>query len=201
MPLDCLHMTALEIDHSRSAEEIARLISVILPRVAEITDYTFNHRARLIKPMLSFDNAAIALSFLPAAWEGTELTPAGDLYTYHHLRSDLYNLCSEVGVTIESRYVVPSSHLTIGRFVSSRSFSKDENDLESRVPDAEKMMRWVNKIDEINQWLKDEYWPRDDKTSVTTDGEWTVGEEKGLDCRFGTLWYGGGETLRLGRGF
>jgi hypothetical protein len=28
-----------------------------------------------------------------------------------------------------------------------------------------------------------------------------VGQEKGLDCRQGTLWYGGGETIRIGKGF
>jgi hypothetical protein len=28
-----------------------------------------------------------------------------------------------------------------------------------------------------------------------------VGEERGLDFRKGTLWYGGGETVRLGVGF
>jgi len=39
-----------------------------------MTDYTLTHRARLIKPMLSYDGAALALSFLPAAGEGLSTT-------------------------------------------------------------------------------------------------------------------------------
>jgi hypothetical protein len=31
--------------------------------------------------------------------------------------------------------------------------------------------------------------------------EWLVGDGKGLDCREGALWYGGGQTVRLGKGF
>lgn len=196
-------MTTLEVTHSRSAEEIADLVRIIRPHLSDITDYTYDHRARLIKPMLSYDSAAIALSFLPAAGEGPGRSVADDRYTYHHLRRDIYNLCCKAGVTVDSRYVVPSSHLTIGRFITSKDMSRDGTDLaDDSSPDPEKMKKWVEEIEEINQWLRDEYWPKDeDQSSSDTKGEWRVGKEKGLDCRFGTLWYGGGETIRLGRGF
>lgn len=65
----------------------------------------------------------------------------------------------------------------------------------------------IAKIEEINQWLQNEYWPRlQQGTDGTTrevmpdGGEWIVGEEKGLDFRKGRLWYGGGETVYLGKG-
>ncbi|KAI9751015.1 MAG: hypothetical protein M1815_001460 [Lichina confinis] len=94
MPSDGLHMTTLEITHSRTAEEVAHLVGAIRPRVNEITDYTLGHRARLIKPMLSYDDAAVALSFVPEA---------DDLYTYHHLRRDVHALVRKTGAPVDSR--------------------------------------------------------------------------------------------------
>ena len=141
------------------------------------------------------DGAAIALSFLPAAGEG--LPPSAtsgrsredDNFTYHHLRRDLFNIAKSTGVSIDSRYVVPSSHITIGRFLS-----QDDHD------SPEKMGTFIKKLDEINEWLEDEYWPKKGRERIE-NGEWIVGQEKGLDCREGTLWYGGGNTVRIGRGF
>lgn len=201
MPPDKLHMTALEITHSLTEEEIEIILDPLRTKVSEITDYTFDHRARLIKPMLSYDSAAIALSFLPAAGEGLDggRTLTEDNYTYHHLRRDLYQLCKESGVAIASRYTVPSAHLTIGRFITQADFSTTDQD-GSVVPDLEKRMEWIAVIESINSWLQDEYWPKGDGT-IRSGGEWTVGKEKGLDCRKGSLWYGGGETVHLGKGF
>ncbi|KAI9814129.1 MAG: transport between ER and Golgi ATPase protein [Phylliscum demangeonii] len=198
MPLTCLHMTALEITHSRSAEEIGQLVCDHLAGVVPyITDYPLQHRARLLKPLLTYDDAAVALSFLPAAGEGKQASAGVDGYTYHHLRRDLFDLCSELGVTVDSRYVVPSAHVTIARFVSAKHFSSGNG-----VLGIEKMKRWVTKLDEINHWLKENYWQiADDEASSEHEGQWRVGEEKGLDCRLGTLWYGGGATLHLGRGY
>lgn len=56
------------------------------------------------------------------------------------------------------------------------------------------------KIEEINGWLEEKFWPREGGKRILK-GEWVVGQEKGLDCREGALWYGGGETVRLGKGF
>ncbi len=199
MPLNCLHMTAMEITHSLTALEIEDLVQVMHSKIPEITDYTFTHRSRLIRPMLSYDSAAIALSFVPAAGEGVREDPAesSDSYTYHHLRQDLYELCSSTGVTIASRYVVPSSHLTIARFVTQKDILKrgDEN-----VPDPTKLKKLIDKLEEANTWLQEEFWPADDH-KIREGGQWIVGEENGLECRKGTLWYGGGEKIRLGKGF
>jgi len=198
MPPECMHLTALEITHSLTDPEIQAIISRMGPAsIATMTDYTFSHRARLIKPMLSYDGSALALSFLPAAGEGLPLSASSssersqedDRFTYHHLRRDLFNIAKATGVNIDSRYVVPSSHITLGRFLT-----QDDHD------SPEKMERFIKKIEEINAWLEEEYWPKDGGER-REDGEWIVGQGKGLDFREGTLWYGGGNTVRIGKGF
>ncbi|KAL9028542.1 MAG: hypothetical protein Q9196_003109 [Gyalolechia fulgens] len=199
MPIDCLHMTTLEITFSLTAPEIDDIVDRMSNKVPEITDYAYDHRARLIKPKLSYDTAAIALSFEPAAGECPPdgRTPEADDYTYHHLRRDLYNLSKSTGVEVASRYVVPSAHLTIARFVSQMDISASQSD--DRL-DLGKVESMLNHIEKINLELQNEYWPKEDAT-IKAGGQWVVGQEKGLDCRKGTLWYGGGETVRLGKGF
>jgi hypothetical protein len=200
MPLLDLHLTALEITFSLTAPEITTIISALgAPAYTEMVNYPFSHRARLIKPALSYDGAALALSFLPAA--GESLPPASaitssdsrtqedDNFTYHHLRRDLFNLARKTGVSVDSRSVVPSSHVTIGRFLT-------QGDHDS----PQKMQKFIHKLEDLNMWLEEEYWPREGKARME-NAEWLVGQEKGLDFRRGTLWYGGGETVTLGKGF
>lgn len=193
MPQPCLHMTALEVTHSLTAAEIDDLASQILPSAQEITDYTHDHRARLVKPLVSYDAQALALSYLPAAGEvGRSLDE--DKYTYHHLRRDLHHKVSETGVKVASRYVIPSAHLTVGRFITK----SDLEDQDGKV-DHVKMQELVQTIESINEWLEAEYWPSQD--SIRAGGVWVVGQERGLDHRRGALWYGGGETIKIGKGF
>lgn len=196
MPVECLHMTVLEITHSKTTAEIEQLVNTMESKVPEIADYTYSHRARLVKPMLSYDAAAIALSFLPAAGDGLpeEKAANADAYTYHHLRRDMYGLCESTGVEVASRYVVPSSHLTIARFVTQQDISSKDGS----AVDHGKVEVLVQKLEEINADLQSKYWSRD---GLTSDGSWTVGEEKGLDYRRGTLWYGGGHSHHVGKGF
>ena len=196
MPLECLHMTVLEITHSKTEAEIEHIVNSMESKIPEIADFTYNHRARLVKPMLSYDAAAIALSFLPAAGEGSPDASAADAdkYTYHHLRRDLYGLCESAGVVVASRYVVPSSHLTIARFVTQKDISsKDGNGI-----DGAKMEGLVRKLDDINAELRSMYWSED---GLRGEGSWFVGEEKGLVNRRGNLWYGGGHSHYEGKGF
>lgn len=192
-------MTALEIAYSLTAPEIDEVIDKMSDKIPEITNYPFTHRARLIKPMLSYDTAAIALSFEPAAGESLPdgRSSSADAYTYHHLRRDLYDSSKNTGVEVASRYVVPSAHLTIARFVTQAGISVSQDD---DTPDPSKVQKLLDHIDTINTWLRDQYWPSEDRP-IQAGGEWIVGQEKGLDCRKGTLWYGGGETVQLGKGF
>lgn len=199
MPLECLHMTALEVAHSMTESQIEELLGVLKSKVLDITDYTFNHRARLFKPLLSYDNQAIALSFLPASNENVSSTLAGEenAYTYHHLRRDLYDLCESNGIAVGSRYVVPSAHLTIARYVTERRTDEDEKD---QFSGSEGMTKWVNHLEQINTWLKEEFW-LNSSSGNEAEVDWVVGEERGLDCRAGTLWYGGGRSVHVGKGF
>lgn len=198
MPLENMHLTALEVIHSVTDAETKSVVATIGEAAAAvITDYTHSHRARLIKPMLSYDAAAIALSFVPAAGEGlpvsstssSERTKEDDQFTYHHLRRDMFNMVKKTGVSIGSRYVVPTSHITIGRFLTQEDHDS-----------SEKMSLFVKAIEEINEWLEKEYWPKDGDAR-SEEAEWIVGQEKGLDFRTGRLWYGDGVTERLGKGF
>jgi len=94
---------------------------------------------------------------------------------------------------------VPSAHITVGRFL----VQSDHNALE-------KMETWIRGVEKVNEWLEEEFWPRaeggvregeEKGERIREGGEWIVGEGKGLDLRKGKLWYGGGETVRLGKGF
>jgi vesicle-fusing ATPase len=91
---------------------------------------------------------------------------------------------------------VPSSHLTIGRFINATDFEDEDG-----VFAPQKMQAFIDKIEEINAWLQAEFWPEGDDETIKDGGEWVVEEEKGLNCRMGTLWYGGGEEVHLGKGF
>ncbi|KAH9861528.1 hypothetical protein J1614_011277 [Plenodomus biglobosus] len=198
MPQDCLHITVLEVTHSKTAEEIQQLVEQIKSTAPAITDYSYNHRARLIKPLIGYDASALALSFVPAAGEGLHSgrTATDDKFTYHHLRRDVFSLCKDAGIQVDSRYVVPSSHLTIGRFIDPKDLSD-----ESGNPDPLKMKAFVAKIEEINSWLEKEFWPEQNGGIIPPGGEFNVGEEQGLNCRMGTLWYGGGESVHAGKGY
>ena len=194
-------MTTMEITHSLTEPQIAHLLESLRNSCHNIADWPETHRARLIKPIMCYDAAALALSYLPAAGENPfhGRLAEHDRYTYHELRRDIYQEITNAGVNIGSRYVVPSAHLTIARFNSPNVFEGDPMD-KAETMDLEKRRHWLKEIGLINQWLEAEFWPEGNK-KIKPGGEWVVGEEQGLDFRKGTLWYGGGETVVLGRGF
>lgn len=192
-------MTALEVAHSLTESEIEGVLHIMEPMIPKITDYPFDHRAKLVKPSLNYDTQAIALSFLPASDEAMPEALDGSAiqYTYHHLRRDLYDRCKSSGVAIGSRYVVPSAHLTLARFVTKENLAKGD---QSQAPSSAEMIKWVSRLEDINTWLQDEYWP-ESRSATKTEGEWVVGDERGLDCRVGTVWYGGGRSVSVGKSF
>jgi vesicle-fusing ATPase len=198
MPRENLHITVLEVTHSKTASGIKDIVDPIRDSIPAITDYTLNHRTRLIKPLIGFDASALALSFVPAAGESLhgDRKAEDDKYTYHHLRRDVFGLLRNAGAQVESRYVVPSSHLTIGRFITTKDFTNEEG-----VHDPAKMKLFLNKIEEINGWLEKEYWPEHNSGKIPDGGEFNVGEETGMHCRMGTLWYGGGDDIHRGEGY
>lgn len=197
MPAHRMHITTLEVTFSKTPEEINAIKKVLEPAIPTVANYTYRHRSRLVKPLISYDLSAFAVSFLPASGEPNISPPTamdtadaiqqGDQYTYHHLRRDVWKLAQDAGITIDSRYIVPSAHITLGRYLT---------DADHATPEQRK--KWVDTIDEINRWLESEVW---DQAEGEIVGEWVVGQEKGLDVRVGTLWYGGGRTVLMGEGF
>ena len=101
------------------------------------------------------------------------------------------------GVEINTRYIVPSAHLTIARFVTAKDTTIDGT--EAGIVDAEKIRKWVEGIEGVNEWLESKYWGSEGSGEETT--HWIIGEEKGLDFRSGPCWYGGGESVAVGQGF
>ncbi|KAL3474330.1 RNA ligase/cyclic nucleotide phosphodiesterase [Aspergillus californicus] len=209
-PASSLHVTILEITSSRTEDEINALATHLLENgtAAELVDYTSKaeHRTRLVKPMLSYDASAMALSFLPAAGEPhpSSLSSAEDVdgnkynYTYHHLRRDLADRVLEAGVNPGARYIVPSAHVTIARFVS--------RDGEGVDIEKQKAAALVERVERVNGMLKERYWPgpetqgKDGSTAMLAKGEWVIGHEEGLEFNKGTSWYGGGERVLVGKG-
>jgi hypothetical protein len=200
MPPENLHITVLEVAHSLTEEQIEGLVQTLLSSKdvtsADIAAYPCSHSTRLIKPMVSFDSTALALSFVPAAGECLEVESNSDNehYTYHHLRRDVFDMVRQTKVPVASRYIVPSAHLTIARFISQDGFVVKGSDGTETV-DHLRVKLLVDKIREINQKLENEYWPKEGATRE--GGEWIVGQE-GLVIRRGRLWYGGGEYVPLG---
>lgn len=173
MPPEDLHITVLEIAHSLPATSLPPLVRVLSPAIESLVACPTAHPSRLVRPLLSFDAAALALSFVPAR-DGN--------FTYHHLRREVFGLARAAGVEIESRYVVPSAHVTVGRFVTAEDHGT-----------REKMEGWVEGLERINEWLVGRYWPREGGEEGGGGMEWVVEDE--LVLRMGRLWYGGGETL------
>ncbi|CAI7644802.1 unnamed protein product [Penicillium crustosum] len=199
MPLENLHITVLEAAHSLTEEQIEGLVQTLLSSKdvtsADIAAYPRSRPTRLIKPMVSFDSAALALSFVPAAGECLEAKSSSDNehYTYHHLRRDVFDMVRQTKVPVASRYIVPSAHLTIARFISQDGFVVKGSDGTETV-DHSRVKLLIDKIGEINQKLENEYWPKEG--AMREGGEWIVGQE-GLVIRRGRLWYGGGEYVPL----
>ncbi|KAL2843704.1 RNA ligase/cyclic nucleotide phosphodiesterase [Aspergillus pseudoustus] len=190
MPLENLHTTVLEVAHSLTEEEIETLVQTLQSSTtvqpAQIASYPIAHPTRLIRPMVSFDSAALALSFVPAATGDPSQS-----YTYHHLRRDIWDLVRQAKLPVASRYVVPSAHVTIARFISQDGFTVEGEDEADKV-DKHQVKTFIDKIGEINRKLESEYW------SVPADagdgGQWLIGREA-LVIRRGRVWYGGGEDV------
>ncbi|KAJ5151069.1 uncharacterized protein N7482_010321 [Penicillium canariense] len=199
-PADHLHMTTLEMMPARTLPEVNELLSFLEEHapLQDILDYTLTHRARLVRPIVSYDASALALSFIPAAGDTAyEVKGApDDSYSYQHLRSDLYDIMTEAGCQLEARYTVPSAHVTIARFVrpvgSTQSKSEEADYLRERAREL------VAKIEDINQELRSDEWKR---FGSLARGEWVVGQEKGLELMKGRSWYGKGDSVLIGSGF
>ena len=181
-------MTVLEIASSKTAEEVETILERLQPAfpcLARVTERC-SRQPRLVKPELSFSGSALAINFVPA------IDPERDVFSYHHLRRDVYDIVTAAGVEVASRYYHPSAHVTIARFARQQEFTLYRED--GAWFDRARGEKLIKGFESIDRWLQDEYAPRDDG-SVRPGGMWVVGEDKGLECWKGTIWYGGGEDV------
>jgi vesicle-fusing ATPase len=214
-PSHLRHITVLEVAHTKTPLQIKEYMNGLRSYLEDLLKYPCSHMVRLHRPLLSYDGAGVALTFLPADSDPGFLKPSSQLdkvaicsadCSYHHLRRDMFNLCAETGVIPESRYHNPSAHVTIARFITSVDFSAETSangDTESllAVHGPERMKKWIDTIEEINRWLMEEYWPDPSNdllpnpppSETDAAGQWIIGKDAILDCRTGNNWYGGGD--------
>ncbi|KAF9249541.1 hypothetical protein DTO013E5_4184 [Penicillium roqueforti] len=180
VPPHHLHMTTLEIRSALRGPEIDEITSSLKMSgvVAELANYTLTHRARLVKPVISYDTSAIALSFVPAAGEEdiSDYSGKHDQFTYHHLRSDLYNIVTESGCPIAARYTVPSAHITIARFIAPGGPKEIKPDSPEEF--EKKKFQLIDRIEDLNHELRSNMWRR---LGDPSQGQWVIGHEKGLE--------------------
>ncbi|GLA29327.1 hypothetical protein AnigIFM63604_006529 [Aspergillus niger] len=196
---------AQKIASCRPEPEVEGLVSHLQGSgvVPKLVDFLFHHRTRLVKPMISYDATAMALSFVPAA--GEETTTAhnvdGDGYTYHHLRRDVSSIVTATGLQMKPRYIALSAHITIARFITRDGFLIDNpNKVEDEAVDHARVAALVERVGKINEMLRTKFWFQEDG-AISGKGEWLVGREKGLEFCKGTSFYGGGEAVVVGKGF
>ncbi|KAJ5671074.1 hypothetical protein N7507_000201 [Penicillium longicatenatum] len=196
MPPENLHTTVLEVAHSLTEKEIEELVQILQASkgvtAAQIAEYPIAHKSRLLKPMVSFDASAMALSFVPAAGENSQ-DEDNDDYSYHHLRRDVFQMVRQTQLPVASRYIVPSAHVTIARFINNDDFFVQGT--KGAELDRARVKLLVDKIETINKKLESEFWPQANGT-IPKGGEWDVGQQN-LVIRRGRLWYGGGDTVNV----
>ena len=204
-------MTVLEICSSLTEPEMEDRIAPLQNCISRIVNHSYTHRARLLMPLINVDTSGLAISFVPATGEALDRNSPrkaeDDLYTYHHLRRDIYQMVTDMGIEAKSRYVTPSAHITIARFMTNDDFlskssrGKDDAQRENLCLDSGRVQALVARVEQLNTWLKDEYWPRDTSGKAKGAGEWYVGEENGLVFVKGLAWYGKGTEVMAGRAF
>lgn len=156
MPEPNLHLSVLEIAHSQPVEVVEQKLSALRGGLEEIL--RMDQTTSLVEPKVCFDENALALTFVPNE---------DFIYTYSHLRADLWERSSKY-VDVSSRYAVPSAHVTIARFVGDAP--------------AKQVEALLRAIEEVNE----------DLDSNSKEVEWRIGENRGLVCKCGKIWYGGG---------
>jgi hypothetical protein len=102
-------------------------------------------------------------------------------------------LVRQTDLPVASRYIVPSAHVTIARFINRDGFLINRAE-SGEVIDPSQVKVLIDKIGRINEILASQYWPQADG-SYPKEGEWVVGQDRGLVIRRGRLWYGGGQDV------
>lgn len=123
-----LHLTLLEICHSRTPKEVAEVISKLRPLLSCL--FKDVHSIHLQNPEFGFDTHACAVAFLPA----------DDSLQFD--RAHLAQVLTASGIPIDSRYASQSAHVTVMRYVAPlRSGRQRWVDILSNIP-LNRMLAW-----------------------------------------------------------
>ena len=111
-PPSDLHLTLVEICHSRTPEEVAGIASAVRSEIRRIAASTAP--AKVDSPMLVFDAHAVALNFIPA-----------DDALQNARHSILQGLTNR-GISVDSRHETKSAHVTLMRYIAPLRSSSEE---------------------------------------------------------------------------
>ena len=156
-----LHCTIYEVTHSRTAEQLEAVLERVRVRQAGLFDLPLSS-VTLDPPLVNFDTAAVALTFLPC----------DDTYTFHHLRRDVYARVADIGLAWTGRYIAPTAHITIARFIDGGFPSRP----------GLSMPQWVDGLEQLRAECR--HW----------DGRWVLSEGF-AEVSTGRSWYGSGYSV------
>ena len=159
-PPHYLHITVYEVTHSRTAEQLQPLLAAVRSHESQLFSALPVDRVRFDSPLLNYETSTVALTLLPV--------DVGD-YDITTLRAEVGERLSAVGVQWEGRYVAPTAHITIGRFIRSQ--------LQRAT-----MEQWLAKLDELRDECRQ--W----------QGEWCLAHGS-LQVMTAASWYGHGTVV------
>lgn len=111
-PPSDLHLTLVEICHSRTPEDALRIAGVVGPEIRRLAAIT--SLPKVDSPMLVFDSHAVALNFLP--------TDEALQNARQSIREGLVN----IGISTDARHETKSAHVTLMRYITPLRSSSEE---------------------------------------------------------------------------
>ena len=107
-----LHLTLVEICHSRTPEDVLRIAGIIGPEISRIT--AMASLPKVDSPMFVFDSHAVALNFLPTD------------NALQNARQSILEGLANIGISIDSRHEAKSAHVTLMRYITPLRSSAEE---------------------------------------------------------------------------
>jgi 2'-5' RNA ligase len=111
-PPSDLHLTLVEICHSRPPEDASFIAGVVASEIRRIAAMT--SLPKVDSPMLAFDSHAVALNLLPT---DDALQSA---------RQFILEELSNLGISMDSRYETKSAHVTLMRYITPLRTASEE---------------------------------------------------------------------------
>jgi len=111
-PPSDLHLTLVEICHSRTPEDVLRIAGVVGPEISRIA--ALASLPKVDSPMLIFDSHAVALNFLPTD------------DALQNARQSILEELMNIGISVDSRHGTKSAHVTLMRYITPLRSAPEE---------------------------------------------------------------------------